>query len=1399
MRAWSVLARASTVSRGASPMRGVTASAAGLSALALEGDRPETRTIARATPTRAVARIPAATRPPVLRLGWSVLITATISARLPCRFRGIGRLPPDCRGGPADRPETERMTNGALRMTGPGEMPKTYSPEAHEGSIRERWEASGAFHADPARVLRGEKPPYAILIPPPNVTAALHLGHALNNTLQDILARAHRMKGFETLWMPGTDHAGIATQTVVDKRLQTDRKPALKEHKEMEARGEPGRERFIGLVQAWKDQYEARITDQLKKMGCSCDWDRQRFTMDETCARAVREAFFRLFKDGLIYRGKRLVNWDPVSQTALADDEVEMKEVDGAFYYLRYPLFRVDASKADGLAPNACASMRNLPDDSYQPVTWSELAARGYPGADERPDDEPAWITVATTRPETYLGDTGVAIHPRDPRAKALDGLRAELPLVGRLAPIVRDDYVVLPADLAELAGVEIDPASEAKSKMATGFLKVTPAHDPNDWAIGERHKLEVINVLAPDASVSDRHGWDRESRGEGGEVFLELSRDEARKKVVDEFKARTIGNEPLLERVTPNKHSVGHSYRSHAPIEPYLSDQWYVKVTDDRLRGEAQRALAREQRSDGSLQEFPETYPASSHSAHHSEDSSGDGSMHFHPSRYAKTYETWHDNLRDWCISRQLWWGHRIPVWHSTFGDGIPAGHSEFSLRNESTRAVGESTCRVAIKAVCLAYELPEDAFALKFDYSSLDPVAFLCPRPGLAESVLGDLHKCPAELVEFFLDPNASEEDISLALDGDVQYTGPNDSRLVEAHNEASRKATDAFGSRRRLKAISNLLAVFSELEQDPDVLDTWFSSALWPLSTMGWPGEGVPAIAPEAIDPEEPGAIRSVWVKRVGSFRSFIGEENTRSGELIQRLLNFRDIDPARALKYQLFDASDLSTPLSDTTAIAEAEELVCAVGVRRTGEFRTQNFGVMDIEHWLGEHGFSRVTGAPEPGLLDAFNPTSVLCTAREIITLWVSRMVMFNRYFLAEGESSGPIPFRDVFIHAMIQDGEGRKMSKSLGNGVDPLDIIHSHGADAMRFTLCQMTTQTQDVRMPVVKDERTGKNTSPKFDNGRNFCNKLWNASRFTMSMLGGDAPAGGPVEPASLSLADRWMLGRLASAIETVDRCLQSYEFSQYAQTVYDLVWRDFCDWYLEAIKPTIGADDAQRAVLRSVFDAILRLLHPIAPFITEAIFERVSTLPSREVAGLTLGEPEVDGLLCRAGWPVVDASLLDRQAAADFELMRGIVSAVREVRAQHKVAPKRAVTLHLPKELLDTLERTGAAALVCTLANVGAVTHSEPAGPSVECLIEGRNARLSDLADEVDADAERDRLHKQIADLRKSIDALEGRLANPGYANKAPAHLVQQTRDQLDEARAELHAAQSALERLA
>ncbi|MCA9287619.1 MAG: class I tRNA ligase family protein, partial [Phycisphaerales bacterium] len=513
-------------------------------------------------------------------------------------------------------------------------LPAQYRPAEHEARVRAAWEGSGAFHADPGRVLRGEAEPFCILIPPPNVTAALHLGHAFNNTLQDVLVRAHRMMGFETLWMPGTDHAGIATQAVVERRLREE--GVLKGP----LRDAMSREEFVGRAQAWKDEYEARILEQLKAMGCSCDWARTRFTMDEVCARAVREAFFRLFKAGLIYRGKRLVNWDPVLQTAVADDELEDREVEGKFYYLRYPLVeRVEGSE------NPDASLRLAKRADWRPVEWSELAARGYPGAGAFPEDQPAWVTVATTRPETYLGDTAVAVNPKDPRAVALRGLMVELPLVGRVIPIVEDDYVVMP-----------DPEGEdPKAKYATGFLKVTPAHDENDYALYQRHKpvmdeacggegRALINIMAPDASISDKHGWGDADEVKNAHVFVGRSREEARDLVIREFQAHEIGTETLLERIRPYTHTVPYSDRSKVPIEPWLSDQWYVKVTDDRLRGEAQRALAAEQRTSG-------TFPPRTGEG-------GDGGMRFHPDRYAKSYESWHANLRDWCVSRQLWWG---------------------------------------------------------------------------------------------------------------------------------------------------------------------------------------------------------------------------------------------------------------------------------------------------------------------------------------------------------------------------------------------------------------------------------------------------------------------------------------------------------------------------------------------------------------------------------------------------------------------------------------------------------------------------------------------------------------------------------------------------------------------
>ncbi len=1079
------------------------------------------------------------------------------------------------------------------------DMPKAYAPADHEDRIRDRWEASGAFHADPAPVLRGDKPPYCILIPPPNVTAALHLGHALNNTLQDILIRVHRMRGHETLWMPGTDHAGIATQAVVEKRLLAE---------EGKRRTDFSREEFVAHVQAWKDEYEARITDQLKRLGASCDWQRQRFTMDPVCARAVREAFFCLFREGLIYRGKRLVNWDPVLQTALADDEVEMKEVEGRFYYLRYPLVHPSTNPDD---PMDC-----------QEVTWDELAARGYPGAGDHPDEQNAWITVATTRPETYLGDTAVAIHPKDPRAGALRGLMVQLPIVGRVIPIIEDEYVVRP-----------DPdSSDPKAKMATGFLKVTPAHDPNDYEIGRRHNLEMINVMAPDATISGDHGWDPQSRGEDAHIFLGKPREEARDLVVREFEARG-----LLEDIRPHTHSVGHSDRSKVPIEYYLSDQWYVKVTDDRLVGSAQRALALDQRSTTTYLQGDDIAragkPAETDSGRRSR---GDFSIRFHPDRYARTYEAWHDNLRDWCISRQLWWGHRIPVWSRELAD-----------RDEAERL------RAAI-----------DALATKAD----------------------DL----AVRVE---DEGTSR--ISVCVRND-------DRSLI-----------------RELESMG--------LTQDPDVLDTWFSSALWPLSTMGWP-------------------------------------------------------DPSQDPQFE---------------------------------------------------------------GLLEAFNPTNVLSTGRDIITLWVSRMVMFNRFF-----RDGVVPFLDVSIHPIIQDGFGQRMSKSLGNGVDPLDLIHTHGADALRMGLTQIATSTQDVRMPVdilcphcnrsfepatittsqgytvaapeqtcphcggqmvsaygassgqaspSDDRPLARNTSSRFDEGRNFCNKLWNASRFAISMLADtpSTPDAPPVTMNDLSLVDRWMLARLSRAIEAMNEAIDGYHFARLTEVAYDLLWRDFCDWYLESIKPTVAHDRAQQAVLRHTLDAILRLLHPIVPFVTETIYERLRTINRPPITGLDLGAPADGDLLASAPWPGTRLPDSIHEDADAFTRIQALVRAVRDVRSQQKVPPRQRIVLHLDDETRADIER--GLPIICALAGIDEVT-------SMSNLPEGavsfrhcdRDQAVSGLADDLDTDALRARLLREIQELEKSLAALEKRLSNPGYTQKAPPHLVEETRAQHAKTSADLEEARRRLESL-
>ncbi|HEX8340053.1 MAG TPA: valine--tRNA ligase [Tepidisphaeraceae bacterium] len=1019
----------------------------------------------------------------------------------------------------------------------PVELPKSYDFTAVQTDVLATWEAENCFHAEPTDA----GVPYSIVIPPPNVTAALHLGHALNNTVQDILVRRARMQGKNAVWIPGTDHAGIATQTVVEKRV-------LKE--EGKRRTEFGRDEFVAKIQTWKDEYEKVILGQLKSMGCSCDWDRTAFTMDEPRAKAVREAFFQLFKAGLIYRGKRLVNWDPVTQTALADDEVEMEDVDGFFYYLKYPICDAQGNVASAdHAPHAHGSAVGLKDDD-------------------------AYLTVATTRPETMLGDTAIAVNPTDPRAAALRGKYVKLPIVNRIIPIIEDGYVVKPV---QYGGDPADP----KAQLATGFLKVTPAHDPNDYDIGQRHKLPVINVMAPDATISLAHGWAaQEPHQQTNETLMPLcglARETAREQIVEWFRRHD-----LLGDVKPYRHAVGHSYRSHAAIEPYLSDQWYCKVTDDRLRGAALRAMTPSQRGTGfppvSAAERPNP-PAAEHGLKtHATKATADTGITFYPDRYAKTYQTWHENIRDWCISRQLWWGHRIPVW------------TKIVNRSE----VGDKQ---------------RDS------------------KPPINWAGVGREQGCEMQVEPLSDGRDALHIAIPASVDGNELRN------LVDALERQG-------------------------YQQDQDVLDTWFSSGLWPISTLGWPAIKAPLLT---------------W-------------------------------------------------------------------------------------------------------------NPTSVLCTAREIITLWVSRMVMFNEFF------QGQIPFKHVFIHAMIQDGEGRKMSKSLGNGVDPLDIISSHGADAMRYTLASMTTHTQDVRLPVERDLATGKNTSLKFDLGRNFANKIWNAARFVLMQIEGVALAD-PAETASrLSLADRWILSKLSRAIADADAAIDGYRFDQYAKTLYDFFWRDLCDWYLEAAKPQMK-DAAQRSVtarvLATLLDASMRLLHPAVPFVTEKIWWELNRVcPQRGVPGWIECPPSQRAI--KAQWPA--ATRTDEAAEQSFTALQNLIVAVRTLRSDFKVDPKKtvdvAVRIDVATAAVIDADRSVVETLaICRLAAVGPDTPATP--DAAKAPFAGGEIYVEGV---VDKSAELQRVTKRRDELTKAVAALKGRLSNASYTAKAPPHLVQQTQTQLAEAEAEL-----------
>ncbi len=993
------------------------------------------------------------------------------------------------------------------------QLSKVYEPKAIEQQANVIWSSQPYFHAEPSG---DHEKAYTIVIPPPNVTAPLHLGHALNNTLQDILIRYRRMQNYNTLWMPGTDHAGIATQTVVEKRILSE---------EGRKRTDFERGEFVERVQAWKDEYEQRIIDQLKAMGCSCDWQRTRFTMDQVCAKAVRAAFFKLFKDGLIYRGKRLVNWDPATQTVLADDEVEHETVQGHFWYMRYPL--------------------------VEPV---DIAGKRI-----------EYVTVATTRPETMLGDTAVAMNPTDNRAEYLVGKKVRLPIVGRIIPIIADEHVVLP-----------NPESEdEKAKFSTGFLKVTPAHDPDDWEIGQRHGLEIINVMAPDGSISDKHGWTDAGEPEA-QSLLGMDRFEAREAIVEWFR-----QENLLEEVREYTHEVGHSYRSHVPIEPYLSDQWYIAVKKpiDHLK---------EKIGGGPIDGTD--VPANS-LAGLALKPLLDGRLRFIPERYSKTYQTWLENLRDWPISRQLWWGHRIPIWSKTY---------HLTLKNWE---------RIVLEEDGLDH------------FSVYDPI-----KTGFAWQIIN------IDSGQQILNPQSELVPITKETEGEyIVYICPgSDSKWTE---EGLQKAG---------------------YTQDTDVLDTWFSSALWPFSTMGWP---------------------------------------------------------------------------EDT----------------------------------------------PE---LKSFYPGDVLCTAREIITLWVSRMVMMGQYCV------GDIPFSDVYIHAMIQDGEGRKMSKSLGNGIDPLVAIDSHGADAMRFTLASMTTDTQDIRMPVAQmtlPDGRQTNTSPKFDLGRNFCNKLWNASRFAMMNLEGIDPA--KFDADKMDITDKWILSRLAGTISQVTESLNDFKFSDPLSQLYKFFWNDFCDWYLEWAKPRMQ-DEQQKPIAQSVLafvlDQTLRLLHPFVPFITEGIFQKLNeTAPIRKLQGIA--QIEQNNALVVALWPQPLDSLINDTAEQDITIIQNLIRAVRDVKNKYNVMTLDAVSANAEQKISQILNKN--AELICSMAGA----QEFRAGPDIlkprnaaTALVEGIQIYVHNV---IDVEAERNRLEKQKQQIEKAKQSVETKLANENFITKAKPEVVAQAKERLSQ----------------
>ena len=954
-------------------------------------------------------------------------------------------MSPEPRAPNSKTPTPDPTPDPGPRTPDPEAMDKTYDPNQVERQWYQRWEREGYFVPGASGAGGADGEPYCIMIPPPNVTGTLHMGHAFQDTIMDALIRYHRMNGRSTLWQPGTDHAGIATQMVVERQINA----------EGLTRQDLGRSGFVERIWRWKERSGNTITGQMRRMGASVDWAHERFTMDEGLSAAVQETFVRLYEDGLIYRGKRLVNWDPVLQTAVSDLEVVSEEEDGALWHIRYP--RIDGS--------------------------------GH-------------LEVATTRPETMLGDTAVAIHPADGRYRDLVGSMVELPLTERRIPVIADDMV--------------DPG------FGTGCVKITPAHDFNDYQVGERHALERINVLTRDARIN----------GNAPARYQGLDRFEARAKIVEDLEARG-----LLVRTEPHRMTVPRGDRSHAVIEPYLTDQWFVKTGP--LAEPSIRAVE-------------------------------NGDIRFVPDHWAKTFFEWMRNIEDWCISRQIWWGHRIPAWYDRDGN-VYVGRSEEEVR---------------------------DKFALP---------------PSLA-------------------------------------------------------------------------------LEQDPDVLDTWYSSALWPFSTLGWP---------------------------------------------------------------------------------------------ERTDR-------------------------------LETFYPTTVLVTGFDIIFFWVARMIMFGLRFM------GDVPFREVYIHGLVRDGDGNKMSKSKGNILDPIDLIDgigldeliakrttglmqpqlapqiiaatrrqfpggipAYGTDALRFTFCSLATQGRDIRFDLGRIEGYG-----------NFCNKLWNAARFVLlNAEGKDCGLGdGEIE---LGLPERWILSLLQRTERQVRAAMEQYRLDLMAQAIYDFTWNEYCDWYLELSKTVLTDPEADPARLRGtrrtlvrVLETVLRLIHPLMPFVTEEIWQRVAPLAGRTGPSIML-----------ESYPVPRPELDDPEAVEHMTWVRDLVLAIRRVRGELDLAPGRQVPVVLTGPSDTERDRlAGGSAYVRALARVATIDVLEAGSPTPKAataLLGGLEV-LVPLEGLIDKDAEIERLERQLDKLGKNLDRAHAKLANPSFLDRAPAEVVEKERRRAAELDASIGKLEAQLETL-